>query len=278
MPEEINVPDSFFYFASLNGDRREWLREIFEKNQVYFRKREQLNDPNELRPEIIFEGSEKQIRAYVRELILSKWPIKLSPARRLIEENRLIHLYRNSPDWVTEMLHGILDKVGVFCLTEAWDNELLWAHYADGHRGVAIEFDSSLGLFAVAQHITYTDDAPIINRVIDSPCVMVEKSMLTKGLVWSYEREWRVIARWEDEVRQERHLQQHQYPADVEAFFRNQHGAGHYSIPPQSIQSVTLGANISADNEAWVREVIEGIPSPPKIRRAGLHHRVITIA
>lgn len=175
-------PDALYYFCALNSDeRKQWFREIIQDCRVYFRHRDQLNDLNELRPEIVIDGSNKEIRDFVRNLIISKSPVKLSPAQRLIEENRLIHRYKNSSRGVEEMLHEILDKIGVFSLTETISEQLLWAHYADAHRGVAIEFDPQSGLFTNAQKVVYTNELPVINRLRDGSDVILEKKYVYKG-------------------------------------------------------------------------------------------------
>lgn len=274
------TPAQLFHFCALNtDDRKQWVREILEDNRVYFRRREELNDPNELRPDLILSGTDKQKREYVRSLIRKHWPIKLSPADRLQEESKLMRRYRNQPAWAQQMLYDILDKVGVFCLSETSIETLLWAHYAAGHRGIAIEFDPSAGLFATTQRVVYGDKVPVINRLEDSPQAMVDKSMLTKGMKWSYEKEWRVIARWGDEVRIDKFLRQHVVSPAVGVFMRDQHGPGHYSIPSEAVRSVILGHRISGEDEAWLRALIEGFPAAPTIRRASLaRDGTITIA
>jgi hypothetical protein len=264
-------PESFFYFSALNSDdRKRWLREMLLDGKVYFRKRDELNDPNELRPSIVFEGTDKEIRRFVRELIISRWPNKISPAKRLLEEKKLIYKYRNTPLWVEEMLHEILDQIGVFCLSSTSTQQLLWAHYADGHRGIGVELDPQVGLFTAAQRVVYTDQAPIINRLIDDSRVMLDKSMFTKSSAWEYEREWRVIARWGDEARIKRYLEQHIVPPAIESFMRDQHGPGYYSIPPEAVRSVILGSRISAENEGWIRSLIEGASRSIMVRRASI--------
>lgn len=52
------------------------------------------------------------------------------------------------------MLDGVMDSiqddfnnVGVLSFTEDYTNPLMWAHYADEHRGIVLEFDSEKPLF-----------------------------------------------------------------------------------------------------------------------------------
>jgi Protein of unknown function (DUF2971) len=263
------MPDTFFYFCSLNTeDRKSWLERILVQNQVYFRSREQLNDPNELRPSIAFQGTDKQIRQFVRQAILARWPARLSPANRLREESKLIYKYRNTPDWVEETLHQILDRVGLLCLFETSTDPLLWAHYADGHRGACVEFDAGAGLFLAAQRVNYTERRPVINRVIDSTDEILEKSMRTKGGAWAYEQEWRVVARWHDGDRIERYFAQHDVPEGLHSFMRDQHGPGYYSFPAEAIRSVILGRRVEENIETWLKTVIDRAPQAIAIKRA----------
>lgn len=250
------MPDSLFLFCPTNNElRRTWLEKILIDSEVYFRSREQLNDPHELRPKIIFEGSDKQIRDYVRRLLHTGAP-RLSPAKRLLEESRFIYRLRNGVGAFEHTLHDLLDRIGLLCLSKSSEDTLLWAHYADGHRGVCIEFDANIGLFSIAQQVDYTDQVPLVNRLIDSNEDILQKSMYTKNIAWKYEQEWRVIARWQDAVRIERHLAQHEMPESVRRFMENQHGSGYYSFPPEAIRSVILGTRIDPDVENWVRETI----------------------
>lgn len=265
------MPESLFHFCTLDSeDRRLWLERILVDNQVYFRSRDQLNDPNELRPSLVFEGSDKQMRKYVRDIILRHWPEHLSPARRLGEESKLIYQYRNKPEWVEKMLHETLDTVGVFSLSETSTHPLLWAHYAGGHRGVCVEFNANIGPFPTAQKMSYTDQAPVINRLLASSSDLIEKSMLAKGNVWAYEQEWRVIARWHDEDRIQQYLAGHDVPDSVRAFIEDQHGSGYYSFPVEAIRSVILGSRVEAEVESWLQAVIRRSARIIPVRRASI--------
>jgi hypothetical protein len=210
-----------------------------------------------------------KLRQFVRQLILTRVP-GLSPAKRLQKENELIYQYRNRPQWAQGTLHEILDRLGLFCLSATPINPLLWAHYAHGHRGVCIEVNSNAGLFLAAQQVNYTDQPPVINRVLDSGSEIIAKSALTKGIDWAYEREWRVIARWKDADRTERYFEQHGVVPGLAAFMQSQHGPGYYSFPPGAIRSLIIGSSVIAEGESWLRSVIEKAPRAIAIRRASL--------
>jgi hypothetical protein len=182
-------------------------------------------------------------------------PRPLSPANRLLEEKRLMQRILRTPRMPEEQLHELLGRVGVFCVTESFSNLLMWAHYANGHRGIAIGFGSEQGLFATAQRVTYSDSPPVINRLRDDWALMVDKSMLWKSRAWEYEKEWRVVARFKDAVRQEQYIDRHHPTESAHGFLRSQNGPGHYSIPASSVITIVLGARTSEDDEAWLREV-----------------------
>jgi hypothetical protein len=78
--------------------------------------------------------------------------------------------------------------------------------------------------------VKYQRERPTINLVKDSPNELVEKALLTKADYWSYEEEWRVV--------------------DHES------GSGVQVFPPQFLDQVIFGANVSRDDaemvEGWI--------------------------
>lgn len=92
------------------------------------------------------------------------------------------------------------------------NNPLLWAHYANCHRGVAFEFDACYTgriaeeiSFAAAEPVRYRKHVPRaysrkdfiestlgLNPLPDSAQTWLPL-MLTKSLEWSYEKEWRIM-------------------------------------------------------------------------------------
>jgi hypothetical protein len=40
------------------------------------------------------------------------------------------------------MYEALCQSYRVYCLSEVCDSSLMWAHYADSHQGVCLEFDA----------------------------------------------------------------------------------------------------------------------------------------
>ena len=97
---------------------------------------------------------------------------------------------------------GQIDKAGILSLSELPDHPLMWAHYADSHRGVCLEFevvefvkslDDPRGFFGPAQPIVYSDHRPVVFDPNAMEEENVKRVLLTKSEDWSYEKEFRII-------------------------------------------------------------------------------------
>lgn len=107
--------------------------------------------------------------------------------------------------WVTPLKQGIYD-VGVYSLSKPKDgesfpcNELLWAHYANSHKGFCIEYDLELlggtlcRNFDISNRINvdYKDQRPEVLET-DNIFDVQTKVFGTKSLAWEYENEVRLV-------------------------------------------------------------------------------------
>ena len=87
----------------------------------------------------------------------------------------------------------MVESVGTFCISEKRDDLLMWAHYADSHRGICLEFDGFSTLMAQAQPVCYSANRQPINPYEDDQLTMLDKALFTKSEHWSYEAEWRFL-------------------------------------------------------------------------------------
>lgn len=84
---------------------------------------------------------------------------------------------------------------GLLCFSKSWHHPMLWAHYADKHRGFCLGFDvtdEKLG------HVSY------VNSRFPKPEnpkneSFVEKLLYTKFAHWSYEDEYRLYVALNDQ-------------------------------------------------------------------------------
>lgn len=81
---------------------------------------------------------------------------------------------------------------GVLCFSKNWHNPVLWSHYADRHRGIALGFDINSDMVKV---VTYTERRPLFHHA-DEPTLYT--LLYTKHRDWQYEKEVRVYARLEE--------------------------------------------------------------------------------
>ena len=97
---------------------------------------------------------------------------------------------------LSEIAESFLDKRGVSCFTEKNDNLLMWSHYADGGRGVCLEFNAADPLFEKAKKVNYVEEIPSISldkMLCEDKYEDVMELFRTKSNAWEYEQEWRVM-------------------------------------------------------------------------------------
>jgi len=84
---------------------------------------------------------------------------------------------------------------GLICLTRAWSNPVVWGHYADKHRGIALGIDVQDDMLEPV-HYRRTPFKVKINMSGPTPKVhqsLVDKMLRTKFADWKYEDELRVF-------------------------------------------------------------------------------------
>lgn len=89
-------------------------------------------------------------------------------------------------------------KLGIASLSEVYDHEPMWAHYADQFSGMCIAYTTSKLLKGLANEcdfirMSYSEDPPVI---LANRASLTDKAKLTLGtktVRWMSEREWRLI-------------------------------------------------------------------------------------
>ena len=92
-----------------------------------------------------------------------------------------------------KMRSSVWNDKGLICFSESWSNPVLWSHYADKHKGLALGFDVQKQYL---HKIDYIRDRPLfdINNWTEAEKQKaIEVSLGQKFLHWSYEQEQRVF-------------------------------------------------------------------------------------
>ena len=96
-----------------------------------------------------------------------------------------------SPEFKSS-LKGEKDNYGICSLSKISDNKLMWAHYANGHAGIAIGVeinDRSVTL----KDVNYDGLGAITGNLNDAPAKAALEILSHKLEIWDYEKEVRAF-------------------------------------------------------------------------------------
>lgn len=222
---------------------------ILKEKKVWFAKPETLNDPLECSIQEISETliskyceEEKleQLQGFVMAYIMTPtgrtmWGLSKDNIKKVLDrigqEKELNDKYRIYADFIKSrtgnypsdpmakylFINDILNMVGIFSMSETCENELMWGHYSDGGKGIAIGFEiedgKGLTIDSMCLKVKYVDDPIVLNQRIKPTLVFyldqnqkpvffqasafddpfLRAVMSTKNTIWNYEKEWRYV-------------------------------------------------------------------------------------
>ena len=165
------------YRSGTNNDLK-----ALENNQYWSSSIEQLNDPCEA---ITDTKKVKKILNYIGQ----KVGIKDKEDLKLINDN-------------TDEVLSMDNKMGVYSLSKTPLDELLWAHYANSHKGFCIEYDLDILLKNDGENhihsfpVLYSNKPPSIgfwDLIRNEQNSMIKKFAFHKSKRWEYEQEHRIV-------------------------------------------------------------------------------------
>jgi hypothetical protein len=137
----------------------------------------------------------------------------------------------------------------ILCMSETPTSTAMWAHYADSHRGVVLEFEADDAVdspLLMARPVRYQDEPPklpskpewiesIIGRKKIDMKEFFTEYQFTKSLQWSGEKEWRVVS--------------YARPGETGLF-------ADYHFDATELRRVIVGANCSAEDQATIGALV----------------------
>ena len=239
------TPAHLYRYRSLKGDAAQYVATTIRMSTLYFAPPLSFNDPFDCRAPYDFTANRQEVERYFARAGQRQLPGASRKTRRGIVKERL-NAYRRDPDikqFVMERhRERVTEEVGMLCLTSKRNDILMWSHYADGHSGICLEFDTKHEFFGRALPVRYLERRPAINPFRQSYEEMLDAAILTKAQHWEYEDEWRII----------------EYNS----------GPGIYGYPPAALTGIILGTRISDSQALEIENLIKQERPPVKLYRA----------
>lgn len=123
---------------------------------------------------------------------------------------------KKSLESMRQSCNNFNNKVGVFCLTDKYDAQLMWAHYANNHAGFCVEYDFTKPMnsifYMMAQNmlfpVSYAFERPSLHKIYHDGNFKEKYlfSLLCKDSVWRYENEWRILGIFSNKEDEQRKL------------------------------------------------------------------------
>ncbi|HKO46871.1 MAG TPA: DUF2971 domain-containing protein [Polyangiaceae bacterium] len=231
------VPDRLYKFRDL-GDN---TRKLIEGRQLYLNSVTKFNDPFEFRfrGQMDEEPDPEQWKSWINLADLTEEQKTHLLALSMAEVARVIGVTSK------QFRQQLEQQCGVFCLCQDADNLLLWAHYANSHKGICLEFDTSVApLNADIHEVIYQTDLPVMSLPSVDFETFSDQVLLGKSPHWKYEREWRLV-------------KNNLTPNDRTLTY-----------PPEALTGVILGCNFPDSERATLNAWVAASGARPKIHRA----------
>lgn len=227
---------------------------ILENLEIRFTQPSSLNDPRDCRPNVI---QPEDIPSTVDQIFarnIARYPKPLTPDQITRAKETYLRSYvDNLAQRIEEsatILRRNLERIGVLSLAAVADDVVMWAHYAENHRGFVIEFNTGhapltqrsgeVGWQGRPVPVAYRESRVQV-RCDSANLEVPDEVVLFKTSAWQYEREWRVVR---DRTQASRTL----LLGGTEISL--------FSISPEAISAVYVGSDASVATETQVRDAL----------------------
>ena len=163
-------------------------RDIFVNNRMWFATLKSCNDPFEGQVDPSLDATDEQKLRKFQDVPAWSGFVSSNPKAIALRE------IQEMEDGLRQRREQVKENFGCLSLSAKPDSLLMWAHYADSHRGICIELAPIRdGFVGRALPVHYSDDIPKVNFYTSNKFEIAKASILTKSTAWSYEEEYRLI-------------------------------------------------------------------------------------
>jgi hypothetical protein len=231
-----------------NVESQNHVHDIVVGSKLYLSSPLSFNDPFDLAGKVVFNGEVTELRKRVEKLVIEqgvKRRDRKSAVGRLMNGGRTKLL-----NAIEDVFRKNIESTGVISLSSNPQSILMWSHYSNNHKGIAIQFDATkdLAVFKSSLKVNYSDDYPIIDWVYNFQ-EGLSYNLVNKFSEWQYEQEQRIIK--------------------VGAAGKS------LSFDPKALTGIIIGSEAGPDVTEFVRQLIDDRArkklSQPKIFKADKH-------
>lgn len=226
-----------------------------------------FNDPFELNPNIhkltektnIYDLTKKDFKTLIEDTY-EQYPVVHS----LISKNDFIKLavplenilkpyVLENMNYVIELLSAIMKNqfnlnLGALSLSEKPDNQLMWSHYSENHKGFVIGFNGEHEYFY--QRLSPNDELRHLRKIVyqnERPKIDLMNAngvdiFLVKHTQWEYEAEWRIIRPFYDASQK---IESDTYPIYL------------FDFPVSAVTTVILGYRIEENYKVSIKSILK---------------------
>lgn len=271
-----HLPERLFKYVS--SERID----ILENLSIRFTQPSNFNDPFETRLSVdghtskkLDDAQEIVNRKMYRRLVLSGRKIPYDEFRNIQNAHNkpAMEKLKNDSQYRKEKaIARAFEKwdstIGILSLSASEKNLLMWAHYADSHRGMLIEFHPKHSFFnapnpsdgefnfGMLTKVIYSQNRPKDN-VETTSSLEILPMIKTKSDEWVKEQEWRIYQLLENRDKQ--------ISAGNEA-------VNLFKLPPDCIKRVVVGYNMSYQHR---RRIIATIKANSKLKDVKIEESVL---
>ncbi|WP_378956784.1 DUF2971 domain-containing protein [Pelosinus sp. sgz500959] len=184
-------------------NKNEHIRNNLIHSILYFQAPSLMNDPFDTSPSFQVNYNKKISLHHFIDLFEKDRLLPKAAKRKATKEFKNT---KRAEEYARQLTNRIKKHVGICCFTTKPDNLLMWAHYADYHRGICLQFDFpsdqtiipvpsklSKHLSAILpQKVDYRRNRPIFT-LFNKNFKEVKDYCLIKSDDWVYEDEYRAI-------------------------------------------------------------------------------------
>lgn len=229
-----SIPNKIYRYQSFNALSLDALCH----DRLYFSDPNQFNDPLDCKPAVMNDSDKTTLRNILimliekrvtGEIIASLKAAKVEGEHAQTHANnqgrqeaeneiRNIAYHATNPDYEVSVEEAECDLLtyaiqaellkqsnrGVCCLSEEYNNPLLWSHYGDQHKGFCVGYSLDRNPKPTINQVNYGGERTVPTSLIaqailqqdnSSKELLDSKMFLQKAEPWQYEKEWRIFDR-----------------------------------------------------------------------------------